>query len=111
MIGTFNLSQGEIIQILVGQEGGIRHNNWSSGVSGAGGSGGETFVLRGSNSSLIVAGSGGGLRVVTSRHQGCDANISTSGNPGYKSWSGGSNGHSAVTGDDKLSGESDENRP
>lgn len=42
-----------------------------------------------------------------SRHQGCDANKSSSGNPGYKSWSRGSNGHGAVTGDDKLSGDSD----
>ena len=53
MVGTFNLSQGEIIQILVGQEGGIRHNGWSSG------GGGGTFVVRRSNTPLIVAGGGG----------------------------------------------------
>ena len=70
----------------------------------------EGWVVRGSNTSLIVAGDGGGLRAVTSRYQVYDANASTSGNPGYKSWSGGSNGHDAVIGDDKLSGESDENR-
>jgi len=106
MVGTFNLSQGEIIQILVGQEGGIRHD-LSSGVSGAGGGGGGTFVVRGSNTSLIVAGGGGGLRTVTSRHEGCDASTSKSGNPGYNSRSGGSNGQGAGTGDDKPSGESD----
>ena len=117
MVGTFNLSQGEIIQILVGQEGGIRNNDWSSGAgggsgdsghsegSGGGGGGGGTFVVRGSNTSLIVAGGGGGVRALTSRHEGCDANTSTSGNPGYNSWSGGSNGQGAVTGDEKPSGE------
>ena len=107
MVGTFNLSQGEKIQILVGQEGGIRRNDLSSGVGGGGGGGGGTFIVRGSNTSLIVVGGGGGLRAVTSRHEGCDANTNKSGNPGYKSWSGGSNGNGADTGDDKPSGESD----
>ena len=137
MVGTFNLSQGEIIQILVGQEGGIRNCDWSSGGSGGGsgaasgfgvagdvssacggsadsaggGGGGGTFVVRGSNTSLIVAGGGGGLRAVTPRHEGCDANISTSGNPGYNSFSGGSNGHGAMTADDASSGKSNESRP
>ena len=99
MLGTFNLSKGEMIEILVGQEGGIRNNARSSG------GGGGTFVVRGSNTSLIVAGGGGGLRALTSRHEGCDASTSTSGNPGYNSWSGGSNGHGAVTGYEKPSGE------
>ena len=96
MVGIFNLSQGEIIQILVGQEGEKRTNFTSSG------GGGGTFVVRGSNTSLIVAGGGGGLTAATSRHQGCDANISTSGNPGYNSSSGGSDGHG---GNEGLSGE------
>ena len=117
MVGTFNLSRGEIIQILVGQEGGIRNSDLSSKVAGGsadsagGGGGGGTFVVRGSNTPLIVAGGGGGLRAVTSRHEGCDANISTAGNPGYKSWSGGSNGHGAMTGDDTSSGKSNESTP
>jgi len=100
MTGTFNLSKGEIIGILVGQEGGIRNNRRSSG------GGGGTFVVRESNMPLIVAGGGGGLRTATSRHQGCDASTSTSGNPGHKSWSGGSNGYGAMSGDDRPSGES-----
>ena len=100
MVGTFNLSKGEMIQILVGQEGGITNNGLSSG------GGGGTFVVRESNMSLIVAGGGGGLRAATSRHQRCDASTSTSGNPGHKSWSGGSNGHGAMSGDDRPSGES-----
>ena len=118
MVGTFNLTEGEIIQILVGQEGGIRNkvsSSASSGVvvAGGGGGGGGTFVVRGRNTSLIVAGGGGGLRAVTSRHEECDANTNTSGNPGYNSWSGGSNGHGSfsMTGDDTPSGESDKIRP
>ena len=81
-MGTFNLSKDELIQIIVGQEGGIRIHGRSSG------GGGGTFVVRRSNMSLIVAGGGGGIRAVTSRHKGCDASTNTSGNPGYKSWSG-----------------------
>ena len=100
MVGTFSLSKDELIQILVGQEGGIRTNDGTSG-----GGGGGTFVVRGSNTSLIVAGGGGGLRAVTSRHQGCDASTNTSGNP---LGSGGSNGNGAETGD-TPSGESNNN--
>ena len=77
------------------------------GAGGGVGSGKGTFVVRGSKMSLLVAGGGGDLNAVTSRHQGCDANKSRSRNPGYKSWSGRSNGHGAVTGDDKLSSDSD----
>ena len=97
MVGTFNLSKYELIQILVGQEGGVRKYGWTSG------GGGGTFVVRGNNTALIVAGGGGGLKAVTLRHEGCDASTSTSGNPGYNSWLGGSNGHGAIT-DDARSG-------
>jgi len=89
MIGTFSLCKGEIIQILVGHEGGVTNDN-----SGSGGGGG-TFVVRERSTSLIVAGGGGGVARVSSRHAGCDASTSTTGNPGYKSWSGGSDGHGA----------------
>jgi len=97
MIGTFSLYKGESIQILVGQEGGI--NNYHYGSGGGGG----TFVVRGSNTPLIIAGGGGGIDMVSSRHAGCDANTSTTGNPGYRSWSGGSDGHGAQTADDGTS--------
>ena len=99
MIGTFTLSKGETIRILIGQEGGI------NGVYNSAGGGGGTFVVRGSNTPLIIAGGGGGMETVTSRHAGCDASTNTTGNPGYKSWSGGSNGHGANTADSGNSGE------
>ena len=98
MIGTFSLCQGEIIHILIGQEGGINKVRYGSG------GGGGTFVVRGSNTPLIIAGGGGGVDRVSSRHAGCDASTSTTGNPGYRSWSGGSNGHGAQTADGDYAG-------
>ncbi|XP_078381889.1 uncharacterized protein LOC144664619 isoform X9 [Oculina patagonica] len=98
MIGTFSLSKGEIIEILVGQEGGINK------VASTAGGGGGTFVVRGSNTPLIIAGGGGGMEYLPKRHAGCDASTSTTGNPGYQSWSGGSNGHGAQTADSGFSG-------
>lgn len=89
MIGTFSLIKGEIIQILVGQEGGI--NN----VSTTSGGGGGSFVVRRTNTPLIIAGGGGGVETVTSRHSQCDASISTTGKTGYQSLAGGSNGSGA----------------
>ncbi len=55
--------------------------------------------MRGSNTPLIIAGGGGGIQKAQSRHAGCDANASTAGNPGFKSWSGGSGGHGAQVAD------------
>ena len=97
--GTFRLSKGETIQILIGQEGSINLINYSSG------GGGGTFVVRGSNTPLIIAGGGGGMERASSRHSGCDASTGTTGNPGYKSWSGGSGGQGATTADNGNSGE------
>ena len=89
MVETFRLSKGEVIQILVGQEGRINSVDWSSG------GGGSTYVVRGSNTALIIVGGGGGIQAAGSRHPGCDANTSTSGNTGHKSWEGGRGGHGA----------------
>ncbi|XP_066023907.1 leukocyte tyrosine kinase receptor-like [Pocillopora verrucosa] len=98
MIGTFRLNKGEVIQVLVGQKGGINKRSYSSG------GGGGTFVVRGATAPLIIAGGGGGVARVYSRHTECDASTNTSGNPGYRSWAGGSNGHGAQTADSGLSG-------
>ena len=97
--GNFRLFKGETIQILVGQEGSINLNGNSCG------GGGGTFVVRGSNIPLIIAGGGGGMETAQSRHSGCDASTGTTGNPGYRSWSGGSGGHGATTADNNNSGE------
>ncbi|PFX13090.1 ALK tyrosine kinase receptor [Stylophora pistillata] len=98
MIGRFRLNKSEIIQILVGQEGGINNITWSCG------GGGGTFVVRGANIPLIIAGGGGGVRIAESRHEECDGSTNATGNPGYKSWPGGSTGHGAQTAGDRSSG-------
>ena len=98
MIGTFRLNKGEVILILVGQEGGVNMRRKASG------GGGGTFAVRGANTPLIIAGGGGGTESAYSRHSGCDASTGSSGNPGYRSWFGGSNGHGAQTADVDTSG-------
>ena len=88
MIGEFRLNMSEIIQVLVGQEGGSSINARSSG------GGGGTFVVRGNSTPLIIAGGGGGgLR--DKEHERCNANVGTTGNAGYTSWPGESNENGA----------------
>ena len=99
MEGTFNLSQGETIQILVGQEGGI--NN----VTNSAGGGGGTFVVNGSNTPLIVAGGGGGVNYSNTRYTGCDATTATTGRTGHLSLAGGSGGQGAQVGQSTNLGE------
>ena len=98
MIGSFRLSKGETIKILVGEQGTRNRGSQSSG------GGGGTFVVRERNTPLIVAGGGGGTEVVVSRHIECDASTGTAGRAGYKSWAGGSGGHGAKIADNGNSG-------
>ena len=70
------------------------------------GGGGGTFLVKGTNTPLIIAGGGGGIDSAQSRHAGCDASTSKTGNSGYKSWEGGSNGHGAQIADKGYSGKS-----
>ena len=102
MIGTFRLTKGETIQILVAQEGRLNRDSRSKSSGGGGG----TFVVRGSNTPLIIAGGGGGTETASSHHIECDASTGTAGRAGYRSWSGGSGGHGAKTADNITSGES-----
>ena len=89
MIGNFMLTKDEIIRILVGQRGGKPNSNEKPGSGG-----GATFVVRGDNKPLIIAGGGGGIAKMTEQHSGCDASVNTTGNAGYNSpfLSGGMNG-------------------
>ena len=100
MIGVFSSIKGETIKILVGQEGGI------NGVGNSAGSGGGTFVVTGSNTSLIIVGGGLGLEAVKSRHAGCNASTATPGEAGFRSWSGGTGGRGAQIADNSNSGSS-----
>merc|ERR1719402_1609430 len=53
--GHFKLKKGEILKILIGQEG------QSNPTSGGAGGGGGSFVVREDNSPIIIAGGGGGV--------------------------------------------------
>ena len=60
---------------------------------------GGTFVVRGDNKPLIIAGGGGGVAKMTEQHLGCDASINTIGNAGHNSpfLSGGMKGYGGQT--------------
>jgi hypothetical protein len=100
--GNFNLQNGQVLKILVGQKGTFNHP-----YSSAGGGGGS-FVATSSNEPLIVAGGGGGVESVTKTHSNAHAtrssigrsNAAASGSP----WSGGSNGNGATEADSSNSG-------
>ncbi len=84
---TTTLVKGEVIRILVGQQGTVA-GNFSSG-------GGGTFVVRGSDTPIIVAGGGGGrgdVMTYPNVEPFSDANIETYGKGTPFGWSGGSNG-------------------
>jgi tripartite motif-containing protein 56 len=100
MIGTFTLNKGELIKILVGQEGGTNRKSISS--SGGGGS----FVVTNDGTPLIIAGGGAGIHSTTQRYSNSDGSVSTSGNSGYggSQWAGGRDGHGATVADSDNSG-------
>ena len=69
------LTKGEVIQILVGQQGVVSSNS--------GGGGGGTFVVRGTSTPIIVAGGGGGRgQTLTNEYINSNASSATSGNKG-----------------------------
>ena len=83
MTGTFTLTQGEIIKIVVGQIGEEGTHSQNSGGYLSGGGGG-TFVIRtpytNTASILVIAGGGGGSSAYgTVMHPGGDASTGTSG--------------------------------
>lgn len=83
MVGTFTLTRGEILKILVGQVG-------SNNVYDAGGGGGS-FVTKSDNSPLIIAAGGGGGSA--SGFSGSGSPAGNSGTNGYStSWFSGGNG-------------------
>ena len=80
MKGDFTLTQGTVLQIVVGQQGSMRTNSYSSG------GGGGSFVVKKTNSEkLIIAGGGGGVGNSTSYRvlNDINASVSEDGNNGY----------------------------
>ncbi len=85
MKGTFTVTPGQVLQILVGQMG-------ESGGS-RGGGGGGSFVTDNSNNPLIIGGGGGGADNGCSSSGGMPGVVTGSGTSyGYMSGGGGSNG-------------------
>ncbi len=80
MKGDFTLTQGTVLQIVVGQQG-----TTTSGYSSAGGGG--SFVVKKTNSEkLIIAGGGGGVGNSSSygnTSSNIHGSVSEDGNPGY----------------------------
>ena len=85
MIGTFTVTPGSTLKILVGGAGGI-----GTCCGGGGGGGGGTFVTTNTNVPLIVAGGGGGVDAFSNTYTsvGIDAVITTSGVNGYSALGG-----------------------
>ncbi|XP_006813707.1 uncharacterized protein LOC102806979, partial [Saccoglossus kowalevskii] len=97
--GTFHLTKGTELHILVGQESLNGESNLSSG------GGGGTFVTLEDDTALVIAGGGGGTFWMSSRSDLCDGSKSTTGNPGGgRGFPGGENGNGAPLVDYKYSG-------
>jgi len=86
MKGTFSLTSGTALKILVGQQG-------PSGTNDGGGGGG-TFVTDSSNNPLIIAGGGGGSSY---NGAGVDAVTANTGTAGANGGTGGTNGLGGVS--------------
>ncbi len=80
MQGTFNLTGGSVIKILVGQQG--SQGNPISSSTYAGGGGGGSFVVTNANQALIVAGGGNGTSWESWQTNGPDARTSNNGTGG-----------------------------
>lgn len=103
MRGEFDLNKGEVLKILVGQEGVENVKRYSSG------GGGGTFVVTESDTPLIIAGGGGGTQKLRTRLSNCDASTNISGKKNacirkWSIWSGGVNGSGAREADNDYSG-------
>jgi hypothetical protein len=73
--GVFNLTAGQTVQILVGQQG--------QSSDGNGGGGGGSFIVAAGNIPLLVAGGGGGLRQQCPENGGNGQAGTSGGNPTY----------------------------
>ena len=94
MKGDFDLTQGEVIKIMVGQKG---ENTRSTNIDNAApGGGGGSFVWKSSGSTLLIAAGGGGGGGRTS-HSGIHANSSTSGNGANGISNGGTSGNGGTS--------------
>jgi hypothetical protein len=87
MTGKFNLTVGDILNIVVGQQG-ISGGNYSGG----GGGGGSFVWITGASNPLIIGGGGGGGAGDSNSKHASDANTGEVGRPSYHGNPGGVNG-------------------
>jgi hypothetical protein len=90
------LVKGEVIRILVGQQGEDSNPYFTSPAWETGAGGGGTYVVRGTQTPIIVAGGGGGTGYSRQNIINNNANIGTSGNNATLGGSGGTNGQGGV---------------
>lgn len=98
--GNFHLKRGDVLKILVGQEGGV------NSVSGGAGGGGGSFVVNDDNTALLIAGGGGGVDKMKGESPRCHGSGTSDGNAGYggSQFQGGTGGKGAEEGDNNYSG-------
>lgn len=93
MIGTFNVTPGSTLNLVVGGSGG----NSSGNSNNSGGGGGGSFVYQG-NTLLIAAGGGGGRCVYSgSVHSGAHGTTNGNGNSSSGGHAGGTSGMGGTT--------------
>ncbi|MFP4459520.1 MAG: hypothetical protein ACLFSQ_08035 [Candidatus Zixiibacteriota bacterium] len=105
MRGDFDLTEGDVLKILVGQSGGGSGYNYTGG-------GGGSFVTTSSDGPLIIAGGGAGAATTTTRDQhgrtetsgGTTYCYTYCGTPGTGGSGGGNDGYSYLGGGGGLSG-------
>lgn len=88
MIGEFSLTQGQVLKILVGQQGEgltVNRNDYSGG--------GGSFVATNTNSALIVAGGGGGAQVSGQFTNATITALANGASSGYSNGQPGNNGN------------------
>ena len=98
MIGEFDLLEGQVLNIVVGQ---AAYQNRYYGYVNSGGGGGTFIWIDGETTPILVAGGGGGVSNVSSVSSNVHATTGTSGNPGTNSngsTSGTSGGSGGTTG-------------
>ncbi|KAI8503920.1 hypothetical protein Bbelb_179880 [Branchiostoma belcheri] len=98
--GTFQLKKGEVLKIIVGQEG--LENKSYPGVGGGGG----TFVTKRDNTPLLVAGGAGGGNNMNKRNPNSDGTTAAAGqsSSGGSKFTGGCDGKGATHGYDDYVG-------
>lgn len=88
MIGEFSLTQGQVLKILVGQQGDgltVNRNDYSGG--------GGSFVATNTNTPLIVAGGGGGAQVSGQFTNATITTLANGASSGYSNGQPGNNGN------------------